>query len=487
MDCIHRVRGLILLLIVIWCVPAYGQDEPIRVAALPFSYVSGNVAVDTALTQQAILKGVQTWTTSADAFEMVSTAQVIHSIPQTPGQPETVALARELAQNGIEKYRELDPTQAAAKLRNARQQFYNADQHFVDPAEVADTLLFYSLALLDTGATPGDPLDMMREMIRLAPQKVVAPESFGDEIASFYETARRTVERDLRDRGPREVLPRRFAKLTETQGSAGVTLSTRYVVVGDVLPNAKDPGAADVILWLYDVSADQFQTSDSLTVVDPTPTRIQEAANRLTSRVLACVLEPEPADPAPLPKSSGEGPLALQINLAYGSFYRFPDVGPNQQPVRPFDNVGGALGGSLFLTREFAILAMFQFLTSTSEYSGLVKPGFTTLRTFAGGEAGLSVGRLRIALGALFEGTAVSRITTCPGGGGFEDRRDCGDAEELPRRFLLGLNVRPRISYRLLAAMRVFIGASSTFYFLPLGATSLNFLTTAEAGLQYRF
>lgn len=459
-------------------------EEPIRVAVSPFVYLTtSTVSADDG--RDAVTGGMQEWVRNESVhFELASQEAVKTAVESAANYQDALAIARFAAQQGITDYRELNTESASTGLRMAREQFYRADHQFINPVEVSETLLFAALSLLDSGGgNPTEPIDIMKEMSLIDPTRQVVAGAFPDEVVAFYESARLDLERDVRERGLSERLPNRVATLSASRDADGnIVAPTNYVLVGNVLPGKM--GAVDVIVWLYDASADQFQTSAALTVRAPTAARLRDAANRLTSQLLSCLIEPTEPTAEPIPRSSGSSPFALELNLAYGSYFRFPTVG--EQAVEPFGNVGSSIGGALFVTREFAILAMFQFLTSHSEFSGLVEPGFTTLRALAGGELGLNFGPFRIALGTLLEGTGVSRITTCPSPD-FTGRRGCVGAEELPGRFLFGVTARPRLSFRFLTSMQVFVGGSTTFYVLPLDATSMNFLTTGEAGLQYRF
>ncbi len=463
---------------------ALARDRPIRVAVSPFVYLTASSTVPADEASSAVLRGMEAWVGNVGMdFTLASVARIRDRVVAAPGYPDAVALAQLQQSLGVESYRELDPVGAAQRLGAAREQYYRVDHQLVAPQEVSETLLFHALALLDGApGNPTAPLDVMKEMVLIDPGREVKAGAFPDEVVGFYQSARLELERDIREGGPGETLPKRVAALAAARRQNAVVAPTDYVLVGNVL--ATSNGGLEVIVWLYDVDKEQFQVPASLVVDAPNPQRLADAANRLTSQLLTCLVEPTAPREDAIPESSGSSPFALQIYLAYASYYRFPNVGG--QVVEPFDHLGAALGGSFYLTREFALLALFQFLTSTAEFSGLVEPGFTTLRFFAGGEIGIGVGRLRFALGTLLEGAAISSITTCPGLE-VEDRRVCNGSDELPSRTLFGVNARPRISFRVLNSMQIFVAGSTSFYFLPQGSNSLNFLTAGEAGLQYRF
>lgn len=451
-------------------------DQRVVVSVSPFVYArpGGLGATSFEAGRDAVIRGMERYVATArDPVEFAPASRVVATLKSDPTYSGKVELGRGFAEIGFTRYRELEPGPAADNLRRAYEEFQKAGHDFVAPSEVSEVLLYQALASLEEQSDPGDSLNVMKEMLLLDPSRVVDAGSFPDEVVTFYESALLDLERDIRDRGP----DRRLASTLATAAEAD------YVLVANVLPGGGS--SVELVVWLYEAGEQQFRTSATLEIENPTVDRLRSAGDYLASQLVACLIPSvQRADTPEIPSASGNSRFTLNLNFAYASFYAFPDV--NNQPVEPFDNLGAAIGGGYFVTREFALLAMFQFLGSTSEYSGLVQPGFTTLRFFAGGELGLPLGRFRLSLGTLLEGAALSTITTCPGGG-VEARRECSPSVTLSPRFLFGINARPRLSFQLLEAMQVYLAGSTSFYFVPLAGNEFNFLSAGELGLQYRF
>lgn len=457
------------------------SDLP-HVAVSPFVYFPAASPVEPRAGGAALVAGMEAGVAADEAFTLVALEEVRRRVLAAPGYPQTVELARVRAELGVEKYRELDAAAAIANLTAAREQFARAEHDLIAPAEVSETLLFLALALLGGESTEvTGPLDVMRAMILVDPSRAVRAGAFPEEVVRFYEGARVELERDVRQRGPDPALPARIARLASRPGPTGASAHADFVFVGNVLE--APGGAVEVVVWLFDAQTGQFVPPASKVVAEPSGASLQAAATALVTGLLDGIAAPATQGP-PIEPSSGAGPFALQLGLSYSSYLQFPDVAG--QPVEPFAHVGAFIGANFFLTQEFALVGAFEFLSSRSEYSGLVEPGFTTLRTFLGGEIGVTWWRLRIALGTLAEVAAVSRITTCPALT-VEARRACTPAQDLPARALFGVNARPRLSFQALRALQVYAAGSTSFYFLPLADDSPNYLTTFEAGLQYRF
>jgi len=318
----------------------------------------------------------------------------------------------------------------------------------------------------------------MKAMIVLDPTLAIQRGVYPDEVVQFYETARLQLEKDIRDRGPEPDALARLGKLGDAD----------FVVALSVLP---DGDALEVVSWLYDVSEGAYREQQTIAVRTRELGAIEAAANRLASRHIACLVEPEPtvADASKIPESSGEGPVALQLNLTYASFFSFPDVDGARGNPEPIGLVGATIGAGVFLTREFALLAMFQFLNATTEFGHLVQPGFTTLRWFLGGELGVGFGPVRLSLGTTAEAAVVSSINVCLRDPIDEFREPCEEPQPLVDgpRLLFGVNARPRLSVRVLPSMDLYVAGATSFYFAPTQNTDLNLLTGGEAGLQYRF
>ncbi|MEZ4458595.1 MAG: hypothetical protein R3E66_02485 [bacterium] len=208
-----------------------------------------------------------------------------------------------------------------------------------------------------------------------------------------------------------------------------------------------------------------------------------EAGSRLTSRYIACLTPPSTDRPV-VEASKGESPWAMELNFAYASFLQFPE-----SQVELFGNYGATVGASFSMTREFAIMAAVQVLTSIRDKDGFLNDDFTTLRGFGGVELGYSFGPLRAEVGMLLEGATVGAIKVCDDINqiivGCSD--DPADYTLHSYDVLVGINARPRVTLQVLKSFEVLLGASGSFYFFPLSDRSLNLPLTVETGVQYRF
>lgn len=478
-----RVVTTIILTVLVVLFPdvARGQEAPPkRVVVSPLVYARPGALEENASTEtlrRAALEGAASYVAHAgDDFVLVRGEETLSRIRNAPTYAEMLELATGWAQLGIAKYQELESDAAIENLRQAYERYVRIGHDFVAPGQVAEVLRVLSVALLEKGDVQG-PLDAMKAMVTLDPNLAIQRGVYPEEVVQFYETARLELERDIRDRGPETAQVERLAQF----------VGADFVIVLSVLPAAD---GLEVVSWLYDASEGQYTEQESLTLQQRESAAIEAAANRLASRHIACLVEPEPqADTSAIPESTGEGPFALQLNLNYASFLSFPELDSPRGLVEPFGLVGATIGAGLFVTREFAFLAMFQFLNSTTEYGHLVEPGFTTLRWFLGGELGIGFGPLRLGLGTTAEIAYVSTINVCVDDPVDEFQDPCADPQPLDGgpRVLFGINARPRLSVRVLPSMELYVAGGTSFYFAPAELTDLNLLTGGEAGLQYRF
>lgn len=454
--------------------------SPQRVVVSPLAYTPHEFAAEG---RDAVVEGAADYLDSSSLeLDVVSPQELQRIIADVPTYGANVQVARDWSELGVAKYRQLDSVGAIGDLKQAHESYTKVGHDFVAPAAVAEVLLFLSLALLEQGGDVAGPLEAMKELIALDPTTELLPGAYPDEVVQFYEGARISLETDLRDRGPDPATIARLADLSEA----------RWVVAPAVVSGGDD--AVSVVTWLYDAQSRQFLPPETLEVPSPTPQRLRDAANRGTSRLITCLAEPdaEVVDDTRTPGSRGASPFALQFSGTYGSFFEFPQVS-ERDTVDPFAQLGAALGASVFLTREFAVLAMFQFLNAQKDHDGQIESGFNTLRWFVGAELGFGLGRFRFSVAPLFELMLIGEIRYCST---FDEdlsrcvprNRDPNDYEPLGNsRVVLGVNARPRVTYQIVPSLGAFVAGSSSFFFAQDDRVDPNYLTTLEAGLQYRF
>jgi hypothetical protein len=476
---------LVFVLVGVFAPTAVAQQEseaggPSRIVVSPLVYVRPDAVEQLGIAEarEAARAGVRRYVARAGRdFDLVSISDVEHRIQSAPSYSDLVRLADDWAEIGLAKYQELDAAGAVDDLREAYGRYREAHYELVAPKKVAEVLMFLALASLERGGDVAGPLQQMKEMIVLDPGRVVRRGAFPEEVVQFYESARLTFEREIRQQGPAEHPDEALARAAD----ADVVLSA------SVLP---DPdGSVEVVVWRWEASEQRHTGSESIRVTSPDPDRIAAAANRLASRHLAVLTRPPPdVDTGELEASAGLSPFSLDINFAYASYLQFPDVTletGEREEVVPFGNVGAALGAGFRLTREFALVTSFQFLSSMRDYDGVTQGGFTTLRWFGGGEIGGDIGRLRAAIAATAEVSAVGSIVLCTDKS--LGRRNCTSTRTLDAQILAGVNVRPRLGFRIIDPLMFWVAAGSTFYFVPFAENGMNFLTAVESGLTYRF
>ena len=336
--------------------------------------------------------------------------------------------------------------------------------------------MFLSLAYLEnSGASINKPLDVMKQMIRLDPKRVLESGLYPDEVVHFYEGARITLERDLRESGPPPKLAKRLAGLARADYVAFVNL------VGGL-------DGAEVFVHVWDHGDSRFLPAESMAVESFEPEVLADAVSRLMSRHEACLREPVAETNGSQPNgpdepAAGESPFGLQVNFAYASYWTFK----NTVSLKPFGHIGANIGAQFFVTREFSVLAMVQFLQSQSDFSGLINDSFTTLRAFLGGEIGVPFWRFRLALGVLAEVGVIPAVEVCQTDIRLVDGDCSGTAVVLGKGTFVGVAGRPRLTFNIIRNFDAFVAGSTSFYLLPLSNNAVNFPTAFEAGLQYRF
>ncbi|TXD34067.1 hypothetical protein FRC98_19620 [Lujinxingia vulgaris] len=441
--------------------------------------------------------GARRYFLPGDNFELVASDALSTSITSEPLYEGTLALARQWAEMGEEAFKRLQADDAIAHLERALQNYRAIDHDRIAPEEIAHTLLFLALSYLEDGTNVVRPLELMQEMILLDPSRRILPGYYPDFIVQYYRSARDTLFRELSTGGP---------SIEEAARSAEL-LQADYLLYTFALPTPGDEAARGaerpsqtaassqddftVIAFLYDASAETFLPPESLRLTSLEPTLLQNAANRLASRLAACVLLPDDEPLAngadDLMASRGQGRLGLELGMAYASFL---SVAPPLQS--PFGNIGVGLGFSYALTREFQLVAGLQLLNSLRDYNGLLRDDFTTLRSWLGGRLAWELGPLELGIAANFEFASLSKIrvftdkscipapdTLCPG--------ELGTRTYEMGAPLLGAHLNPRISLRLTRSLWLTLNASVGYYLSPVEDDLLNLPASSDLGIRYRF
>lgn len=463
-------RSFFILFALLWALPLSAQDKPERVAVMPIVYVGVEEPGLALGASDALMRGIQAELRSRPGqFQLLDRDALRDVVKTRPAYDESLRLAASWAELGVTKYKELDSEGAVKSLEQALAIYRSVRWDLVEPIQMAQVMMYLALAHLDLRRDLARPLEIMAEMIRLDPTRVLKTGFYPEDVVQFYDSARDTLERKLATGNDAEDA-KRLAELVDVQ----------HVVVATVLPTT---GGFTVLLHWFDADQGSFLPVESLDVLSLVDLGMGEAGSRLTSRFAACLLEPTPLTASVSP-SSGESAWAMELNFAYASFLDFPE-----SQVELFGNYGATFGASYSMTREFEVLAAVQILTSIRDHDGFLNDDFTTLRGFGGVGLGYSFGPVRADVGMLLEGSTMGDIKVCDDVNqiitGCND--DPADYTVYSYDVLVGINVRPRVKLQIVKSIEVQLGMSGSFYFFPLSDRDLNLPLTVESGVQYRF
>ncbi len=465
-------------------VAAEGVEEPRRVAMASdlrvFNPVTeGNGASNPSLEvyQEAMQRGVeQQWRSSNHQATVLGGDELDEAVAGAPMYEDNLELAREWGQMGIEAYKQVQ-TQTAAEYLERSLQYFEAIAHdIVAPREVSEILMYLALSYLEDGTNVVRPLDVLQEMIRRDPGRRLQSGYYPDFVVQYYENARQTLWRELREDGPPEDESKRIAELTDAE----------FVFHAYAIPTSAD--AVELVAYLYDVDDEQFLPAERLSLQSLDEQQVQEGFGRLASRLSACLVEavPEPGEVdgfAP----TGTSRLSVMLGMTFGSFLQVPT------PVEaPFGNYGMNVGLGWSLTPDFRVTASLQIANSIRDYSGVLADSFTTIRAVAGSELGRAVGPIYLGFGVGLEMSRFGPMQVftdkscipdpdrlCPGSTG----RDTFDDEALH----WGVQLRPRIAWKLSQTFQFSSSVAMGYYFSPLEDQLLNFPLIGEVGIEYRF
>jgi len=443
--------------------PLYAQS--LRVAVVGNPYIARAEPDKVQSAQDDLVRHAMAQIRATRGFTSFGPEDLSQRLQRRPSYQDSLRLAASWSEMGITKYRELDPAGAIQSLEQAVNIYRAAGFDLVEPAQFAQILLYLSLSYLELERDLARPLELMQEMIRLDPSIALQDGYYSQSIVQFYVGALLTFERSVRDATPGRERADRILGYSNADA----------VLFLDTLPTAD---GFQVIAHYAEGSRMTF--SKEVVEVNGMDD-FGEAASRLVSRFLSCRLEPEPAPP-PIAESKGQSPWSVQLSFAYASFLEFPDP-----KVELFGHYGAALGASYSMTREFAVLAGVQVLTSMRDYSGFLADDFTTIRGFGGVELGYSFGPIRPEIAVLIETSTIGDISVCEDVNSIVRGCDSRQITTYEFELLLGANIRPRVSVQLLPSLNALVGGSGSFYVYPLSQRRLNFPLTIETGLQYRF
>jgi len=452
------------------------DERPVKIAVAPTSFQvfgpPGDEGFDYSVAG-ASRTGVSRYLGNhPEVFEVVTAREVRTILRNRPLYDETLADADQWTKYGTDNYKRLEVEKAIDQLENAVERYDKVHYEQVDPERMAEILMYVALSYLNKGDAAKRPLEAMKRMVRLDPSRLLREGFYPNRIAEFYQTARRDVVRRLRERGPRPARAERLIEWTDAE----------LAVFGGTFRG--EGGEYRSKLYVYSRSEGGFLEPESTAVGAPTASNLRAASNRLMARFAPGVYEPaaESAETTLL-GAPGKSPISTHLSFVYASFLEFPDA-----IEKPFGNAGVGIGTHLAVTDEFGVGIELNLLSSFRDFSGRVLDNFSTIRTFAGPDLGVGIGRLNLGLSARLEVAHVGDFRVC------QQRRrppQRGCRPTARRTYpnlnvLAGVNTQPRARLELVEPFELFAAGSFTTYLLP-ASRPLNNPLSGKIGIRYRF
>lgn len=389
-----------------------------------------------------------------------------------------LAEARAAARQGVRAFKELNAPGAITSLERARELYERNLLELLYPAEAAEILLYLSLSYLERGDEIFSASQRLQDLVMLAPDQPLRAGLYPEAVVKTYTSARRALVRTLYEQGPRL---RELERARRAAAAAGVD----YVMYGMIVPD--EGGRLVARVQLYSARRDELLKAEQIPLERPSRVSARDAGELLAGRLIACLRQPEPGDEAPVAPSRGTSPMSLSVLMSYGAFMKYPD-----KFGRPFGNVGLDVGARWALTEEFGLVAHAQLLIARPDYNAnIITEDFSTLRGFVGGELGLRFNKFRMALQIAGD---LTRVSDFEGWGDESCVPRVGTPEacgaDLRQRYalgwMIGLNARPVLSFRLLPSIEAVATGSASYFFIQEDSR-MNFPLNGELGLRYRF
>ncbi|GEM_PF-5572654 len=423
--------------------------------------------------QTLIQKSAETYVrnNTRNILELLPLSQFKKDLKSKPSYEDRLDLAKGFITLGIDLFQKMDSAGSVRNLERGLEQFRELGHAFIAPDEVSNALLYLALTRQDESTDVGRILSLFKEMILTDTSIQLKKGLYPDNAVSFYNSARKELENDIRRGSPETMLVQKASLFSRSTYTASYTL----------LLNKS--GSFKMILDVYEQGEARFKKRFSVDLSDVQDRTLSEAASRLMSRFITCLEEPSKRVSIPK-KSTGKSPWSLQLSFAYTSYLTFP--GP--EDLEPFGNAGGLIGLSYAFTEEFALQGAFEILNSIRDRNGVISDNFQTLRIFAGNDIGIRFGVVKISIATFIEGAFLPEVKVCIP---VDIRSRSGDCKNTVSKenfgAFLGVNLRPRISAKASESISVIAGANASFYLLPFTNSPINFPVSGELGLTYRF
>lgn len=362
---------------------------------------------------------------------------------------------------------------AERNLREATEAYEQVEAPVFFPDEVARAYEYLGLIYASQDRRE-EAVEVFVRMLELDPTRVLIHPFYFEATEARFREARAQLLAS-REGGPNEKDRGVLRRLGEAV-DASIVMTAYVVQTGD---------KTELVLFAFrrDGQQETFLPIQRIELSgDPIVDR--ERANRLASRIAACV-EPLPV-PEPEPPDSDKGHIYLDSTFSYYFFF-VTDTGAS------FPNLGLAIDGSYLLTDNFALVARVNFLTAGDDPSGEQLTDFTTVRLSLGGGFSfrLANGYVRPYLNITGEAANFGRFerTTSffckvnPEG----SPCDPDDIVSEAPGWLYGAATRAGVSFKLYRGLHATVGGGLSFYFIPRDLPALNFPLGFDSGLEYRF
>ncbi len=415
-----------------------------------------------AAVDQALADGV----TVRPELTAVSPGQLREAVQAKKTYADRIALARELAEEGVGAYERMHLEDAVRRLQKSAGLLDRTQHRWIDSAEVAEVRLTLALAHLESGRRDKAHL-AFKALLALDPHRTLAKGYYSPGAIQAFQVAKADFD-SASDHSPGPSAAAIPGKLVEA----------RYVLEAHLRRRAR--GAAALVVSLYDSKTKRLIDRESVPAdVDSLPWRTE----RLVSRMLAC-LTPDGLPEAP-PNPFPTGRWRVGASVA-GEVY-------GQRPARePFVSMGLTVRGDFLVRPHLVALGRLGFSTSTDarlsseDYEDL-RTSLDTARLFLAIGPRISTSRMEVHLAAGLEAMAPSAVrhTRDPGckfGAGqfcLSQRHDPG--------LLFGPGLASGVSWRVIGPIRLNVEAAMTWYVLSAGDNALNAPFRMGTGLAYAF
>lgn len=290
---------------------SFAQESP-KVVVSPMVYVAETESVDAV--RSAALAGVNSYLNGwREVVTPVEEAQFRRRVTRAPNFEQSRRIGEKWVQIGLTEYKNLKTADAIESLEQAVSTFETINFVVIDRKAYANALQYLALSYLDDPSRPNPArsLELMKRMLRSDPSRGFRQGLYPAPVVDFFESSRRSLERDLSGNGPD------VQEARATAAAAGAD----YVLYLSVLPDG--PGF-DVVLQAFERKSGTYLPLERVSAASNSPEDVRAASNQAVSRFVTCIMTPVVETQGPVERSRGESPWSMELNFAYASFLGFP-------------------------------------------------------------------------------------------------------------------------------------------------------------------